>query len=234
MWGVSMRLLLSALVLSAAMSSGAYAMSYRLVSFSDGRCTSVCPQAIAAEGTIQLDEPQRLAAFVGQFQGGRIPQALLLHSPGGNVAGALKLGFGLRRLGVRTVVARVGRTDRGVGPVAIGSGICASACLFVLMGGPTRVVPSGSRVVVHASQYTGSATRDLSDGGFINSEPNPEAVTLLLQRYASSMGVDPAVVSLAQSVPNASARFLSPSEVARFHLATTTAPGANLRAARRR
>jgi hypothetical protein len=199
-------------------------MTYRLLaSFDDGRCPGGCPQAIVAEGTIQLDEPQRLAAFLGQL-GGAVPRTIILHSPGGNVAGALKLGLGLRRLGLRTVVARVGRIDGGAGPVALGGGICASACVFALMGGETRVVPSGSRVVVHAARHYGQATRDLTDGGFIDPQPNPEAITTLLQRYAGSMGVDPSLVSLVQSVPHESARLLSPGEVRRYRLAATGTP----------
>ena len=85
--------------------SHASAMSYRVVSLDDGRCRGQCPQAIAAEGTIQVDEVERLAAFVQSA--GAIPATIVLHSPGGNLAGALKLGYGLRRLGVRTVVAGV-------------------------------------------------------------------------------------------------------------------------------
>jgi hypothetical protein len=227
-----LRKLLSVFLLAGTFSP-ASAMTYRLAMFDDGRCRTVCPRAIAAEGSIQLDEPQRLAAFIGQYGGVGLPRVLLLHSPGGNVAGALKLGLGLRRLGIRTVVARLGQTSSGAGP-ALGTGVCASACVFALMGGAVRVVPSGSRILVHAAKNYGGLTRDPSDGGYIEAQSNPAVVVSLLQQYAGAMGVDPAFVSLAQSVPHESARVLTNAEVRRFRLATSSGPVSRSRTARRR
>jgi hypothetical protein len=226
-------MLLLALAAMASFTSPALAMTYRLALFDDGRCTKVCPQAIVAEGTIQLDEPQRLAAFVNQYGGAGLPRVLLLHSPGGNVAGAVKLGFGLRRLGVRTVVARLGQTRERLGP-ALGTGVCASACVFVLMGGASRLVPPGSRVVVHAAKKYEGAIRDISGGGYIEPQSDTAAVTSVLQQYAATMGVDPAFVTLVQSVPHESARLLTSAEVQRFRLATTGRPARGRRPPRRR
>jgi hypothetical protein len=231
--GMLMRMLLLALLTLASAASPASAMTYRLAMFDDGRCTNVCPQAIIAEGTIQLDEPQRLAAFIGQYHDTGLPRVVLLHSPGGNVAGAIKLGFGLRRLGARTVVARLGQTRGGGGPV-LGTGICASACVFVLMGGASRLVPPGSRIFVHAAKNYGASTRDLSGGGYIDPPSDSAAVTPVLQQYAAAMGVDPALVTLVQSVPNESARLLSSAEVRRFRLASTSGPARRKSTVRRR
>jgi hypothetical protein len=225
------RKLLLAFALLAAAFSPASAMTYRLAMFDDGRCTNVCPRAIAAEGTIQLDEPQRLADFIRQYAGAGVPRVLLLHSPGGNVAGALKLGLGLRRLGIRTVVARVGQTSSGA--PALGTAVCASACVFALMGGPSRVVPSGSRIVVHAARNYGGLTRDPSGAGYIEAHSDPAVVMSLLQQYAGAMGVNPAFVGLTQSVPHESARVLTNAEVRRFRLATSSGPAPRTRTARR-
>jgi len=229
-----MRMLLLVLVFVASTVSSASAMTYTLATFDDGRCTNGCPRAIVAEGTIQLDEPRRLAAFLSRFGGAGLPRTLLLHSPGGNLAGAVRLGSGLRRLGIRTVVARVGRSHGGAGPVVLGNGVCASACVFVLMGGETRLVPPGSRIFVHAGRNYGGLTRDLSGPGYIDPQPDPALVTSLLQQYAGAMGVDPAFVTLVQSVPHESARLLTDAEVRRFHLATTSGPAPGRRTARRR
>lgn len=199
------------------------AMSYRVAAVDDGRCSERCPQAVVAEGTIQVDEVERLAAFFQQA--GAIPATLLLHSPGGNLAGALKLGYGLRRLGVRTIVARVSRSDPG----QVSTGVCASACVYALMGGVDRVVPPGSRIIVHAAQRYGGFERDIVGSGYIDASMDRGTVLELLSRYAVSMGVDPAVMSLAQSVPHELARVLSAAEISRFRLASVSGARARKR-----
>ena len=217
-----MRRLLALTLSLLALGGSASAMTYRLARFDDGRCTERCPQAIVAEGTVQADEPQRLAAFAARAAGqtGSIPSTILLHSPGGNLAGAVRLGYGLRKLGLRTAVARVGRVA-GDGTPRIGAGVCASACVIVLMGGQERLVPSGSRVAVHSAKRVGNLTRDILGSGTIDPQLDDGSVLGLLHRYARDMGVDPALMSLAQSVPHESARILSPAEIAQFHLAST-------------
>ena len=212
------------LVFGLLLSTGsAFAMTYRLAVVDDGRCSRDCAQAVVAEGTIELDEPERLASFLQQM--GVVPGTLVLHSPGGNLAGALKLGQGLRRLGTRTVVARVSRSQ----PAVLTTGVCASACVYALMGGRDRVVPSGSKIVVHAAKRYGGFERDIAGSGYIDAGMDGGAVLGLLNDYAQRMGVDPAVMSLAQSVPHESARVLSPAEVNRFRLASVTAARARKR-----
>jgi hypothetical protein len=201
----------------------ASAMSYRVVTLDNGRCTGACPQAVAAEGAIQLDELERLAGFLQQL--GTVPRVVALHSPGGNLAGALKLGYGLRRLGIKTVVARVSHTS----PARVGTGICASACVYTLMGGVARVVPPGSRLVVHAAQRRGGLQRDIAAGGYMEPTTDSGAVLGLLHNYAVNMGVDPSLMSLAQSVPHESARALSAAEINRFRLARVPPGGARKR-----
>jgi hypothetical protein len=200
---------LSALTLVFALGGSASAMTYSLTTLDDGRCGDRCPQAIVAEGSIQVDEAQRLLAFISQVGGQGLPDTVVLRSPGGNLAGALRLGYGLRQIGVRTVV----------------NGVCASACVFVLMGGSQRVVPAGSRIIVHAARRYGGVQRDIVGPGFIDGQGTSESVLPLLYRYAADMGVDPAIMSLAQSVPHESARQLTPAEISRFRLATVSGGG---------
>ena len=56
-----------------------------------------------------------------------------------------------------------------------------------------------------------------------------------MRSYASQMGVDPGLVTLADSVPHESARLLTPGEVRRFRLSTESggAPRPGKRARRR-
>ena len=193
------------------------AMAYAVVPLDDGRCGAACPQAIYASGEIQFDEPQRLLSFVQQVGDG-LSRTLVIHSPGGNLAGALKLGQGLRRLGMNVVVASVGRAADG--RAVLRPGRCASACVFVLMGGETRMVPDGSRIFVHSPRRAGFDQRDIVDGGFLEQPTRPETVSAVLQHYARQMGIDPALVALADAVPHESARELTPAEIRRFRLAS--------------
>jgi hypothetical protein len=206
-------------LLSVVASAPASAMGYALVRFDDGRCSRSCPQAIFAAGTIELDEPRRLLAFAESVAArGSIPANLILHSPGGNLAGALALGQGVRRLGMRTIVASLAPAgpERG----ALRPGRCASACVFVLMGGRSRVVPNGSRVIVHSPRRIGGGQRDIVGSGTIDRVGRPESIAPALEGYARAMGVDPALIGLSYTVPNSSARELTRAEIVRFRLAT--------------
>ena len=214
------RLLLLCPILLALMGAPASAMSYALVRLDDGRCSRSCPEAIFAAGTIELDEPRRLLEFAQTVAAsGSLPANLILHSPGGNLAGALALGQGVRRLGMRTIVAAVAQTADGRGGLTAGR--CASACVFVLMAGRSRVIPEGSRVLVHSPRRAGFGQRDIVGGGTIDRITPTEAVTETLEDYTRAMGVDPALVALSYSVPHESIRVLTRAEIARFRLATT-------------
>jgi hypothetical protein len=207
-------------LLSVVASAPASAMGYALVRFDDGRCSRSCPQAIFAAGTIELDEPRRLLAFAESVAArGSIPANLILHSPGGNLAGALALGQGVRRLGMRTIVASLAPAGPARG--ALRPGRCASACVFVLMGGRSRVVPNGSRVLVHSPRRVGAGgQRDIVGSGTIDRIARPESIAPALEGYARAMGVDPALIGLSYTVPNSSARELTRAEIVRFRLAT--------------
>jgi hypothetical protein len=207
-------------LLSVVASAPASAMGYALVRFDDGRCSRSCPQAIFAAGTIELDEPRRLLAFAESVAArGSIPANLILHSPGGNLAGALALGQGVRRLGMRTIVATLAPAGPARG--ALRPGRCASACVFVLMGGRSRVVPNGSRVLVHSPRRVGAGgQRDIVGSGTIDRIARPESIAPALEGYARAMGVDPALIGLSYTVPNSSARELTRAEIVRFRLAT--------------
>jgi hypothetical protein len=194
----------------AGFAEGASAMTYSIASLQDRRCAAAgtCRQAIVARGEIQVDEPERLRAFLQQLGSGETaPTNVLIHSPGGNVRGALALGFELRRIGARVIVASV--NPRAGGAQALGAGSCASACAFVLMGGRDRVVPQGSRVLVHQPRRVDAAR-----------SPVDPRISELLQSYARAMGVDPGLIALADRVPHESAYKLSPTEIRRFRLTT--------------
>lgn len=213
-----MRSLVAAVFLAAFVSLGeAQAMTYRAVAVDDGSCGGPCPAAIMATGAIEVDEDVRFARFVASSDRLRLPRVLVLHSPGGNVAGSIRLGLLARRLGLNTLVGRV--NSAGVAP-----GTCASACVYLFMAGAERRVVPGSRLAVHAARSVGVVQRDIMGSGTIDAQVTPGAFESAMREYARTMGVSPGLIDLANSVPNESAHILSPSEIDGFRLTTGAAP----------
>jgi hypothetical protein len=222
-----MRLLIAAAVMATLAGLGeARAMTYRAISVDDGTCGRACPAAIMATGAIEVDEDVRFARFVASADRTRLSRVLVLHSPGGNVAGSIRLGLLTRRLGLNTLVGRVS-------PAGVAPGVCASACVYLFMAGAERRLVTGSRLVVHAAKSMGITQRDIMGAGTIDAQVAPGAFESAMREYAQTMGVNPALIDLASSVPHESAHILSPSEVSGFRLVTGTAQ-AGRRAARRR
>jgi len=200
-------------------SAGAQAMRFRLVPFDTGSCGAQCLQLIEGTGEISQDSADSFAAFVAQNLGhARISTALVLHSPGGHVGGALRLGFVLRELQATTIVGRV-----GANATTIADGICASACVYLFMGGAKRYVPPGSRLGVHAMANIPSP-RDIVGFGDIGPRVPTEKAADALREYVRLMGVNPAIVELGQETPHTSLRVLTPAEIARFKLASQKLP----------
>jgi len=202
----------------------AHAMSYGLTAIEDGRCTADCPLAIVARGRIDEQESERLLAFlqrVGSSTG--IPRNFVVSSQGGDLKGALVLGTVLRQLGVRTVVGSVAPSPVG-GRSILMPGVCGSACVFVLMAGIDRHVLPGSQVAVHSPQVivSGQGQSFVLEGAL--SRRVIRRVEPVMHSYARQMGVDPAIVSLANRVPHETRHTLTPSELSRFRLVTRPAP----------
>ncbi len=203
----------------AAASTSALAMSFRLVPFDTGSCGSQCLQIIEGTGEIEQNSADRFANFVSQNLGrSRISTALVLHSPGGHVGGALRLGFILRELRATTIVGRVGSNA-----TTIADGVCASACVYLFMGGSKRYVPAGSLLGVHAMADVPSP-RDIVDGGNIGPQVAPEKAAEALREYVRLMGVNPAIVALGQETPHSSLHVLTPGEIARIKLGSQKLP----------
>jgi hypothetical protein len=210
-----MRAVLAAFLLLAGLAAAesADAMTYRAVPIDDGTCGSACPAAIMATGAIEVDEHQRFARFVASVDRSRLSNVLVVSSPGGNVAGSLRLGFLVRRLGMRTLVGRIA-------PGGIGPGTCASACVYLFMAGAERRIVPGSRLAVHAARSVGISQRDIVGGGTIDAQIRPGAFEEAMREYAQVMGVSPALIDLASRIPHESAHILSPTELTQFRLIT--------------
>jgi hypothetical protein len=127
------------------------------------------------------------------------------NSPGGSLAGGIRLGELIRSMKLDT---EVGSTE----PDAYGHwkrapGYCASACAFAFLGGLTRHV-SGGELGVHQF-YDEISVRDPSAKVFTSLDMSQhQFISALLIDYVCRMGVDPRFVSIAASVPPMEMRFL--------------------------
>jgi hypothetical protein len=142
-----------------------------------GNC-STCSW-IAAEGVIESDTAQQLEAYLKSERITYQP-TIAFHSPGGDLAGGLKLGELIRRRGFDTAVMQtVFGVSGAVDPYDNEApGTCASACAYAFLGGTERRVPEGSRVGVHQFASRGAA-----------SEAATQSTTAALAAYMARMGV---------------------------------------------
>lgn len=224
---------LFAFVFSAVLApAGAADMTFSTITYSSSRnCGTECPRLMQASGQITKNTPQLFLDFArSEIQKPGLINVLLVHSPGGSVNASITLGKVLRKLGTVVVVARAmemqhlpprvaGRRQAGLQPnMRFVSGTCASACVYALAGGRTRVVPPESKVAVHRMAgnvgQIDPATREYQSLQIYAGDSELQ----LLNEYIAAMGVSPDLVTLAESVPHEEARILSPREILAFNL----------------
>ncbi len=208
-------------------------MNFSAATLDDGNCGASCPVVIQAEGRITREAASDFVSVAKQLAGqGRLLNMVLIHSPGGSVIGSMELGATFRKLGTTVVVARINRgggffsqpavdarTGRAIPAGALTNGICNSACVYAVMGGRKRVIPDDSRMGVHRMQAEESYGFDPISGRVVTQARSGSSEQVsALKRYSASMGVDPKIIDLAESVPHEDIRVLSPRQVRAFRL----------------
>jgi len=114
-------------------------------------CGTRCRTWVSGIGTITSETPHEFAEFARahDLQGA----TLALDSGGGSVHGAMALGRQVRRLGMTTTVGKTAELPSAAESIRRAKlsahADCESMCAFVLLGGTTRIVPSGARLLVH-------------------------------------------------------------------------------------
>jgi hypothetical protein len=207
----------AALLSPVAGSANSSSMTFRVQSLQTNGCGARCPHVIAADGVIESDTPQ---AFVDFLKSGaddkKLRRVVFINSRGGNVVASMTFGHILRELRVASVI---GRFESGgeTGPYV---GECLSACVYAMMGAVRRIAPPGSEVALHRMSIVET------DGGGWGS---PTRVTrsfadapmvAVLAKYASRMGVHPALVRAAESLPPDTMHVLTRDEMRRWSFAT--------------
>ena len=194
-------------------------------------CGRGCNEWIVAEGKIDAGAAPRLRRLLAKL--GRRKPIMFLHSPGGQILGAIELGRLIRE---QKLTVSVGRTvPRGCdrdkpsdkacealkrsgqelaaeldGDIAL----CASACVYVLAGGSSRLVPPWAKLGIHDIGF--DPDRKLPRGA-----PIAEVKRDLrdkLQNYLREMGFDKLLLTAASAVPNESMKFIERDDIVRFGL----------------
>ena len=208
-------------LLSLAHSASAADMQFRLIPFGDpGQCGDNCTQVIGAEGEIKADTPRKFLKFVADnVDDPRVRSIVFLHSPGGGVQAAMRLGRNFRKTGVLAVVARIAPAEAGQGPAIYLPGArCFSACVYAFIGAKKRVVPPSSLIGIHRMFFyddAGAAAAGQTRGK--RTYGSPEFVAQLAA-YASSMGVSRELIYKAEKIAPDHVHIITPEELRRWKI----------------
>ena len=193
----------------------AAAMDFKVVSLSFGsKCGKRCPGVMVANGEMTSGTVERFIDFAQQASKLGASNVLIIDSPGGHLVEGVNLGHVLRKLRTSVFVGRV--VTLGGQRIAV-NGSCMSACVYALMGGNKRFVPTGSRVGVHREYLPNSSGSDPLS--VLRSTRRFPEVTQMLRAYSKKMGVNPALIDLAEQYGVGSIRILTPEDIKRFRLA---------------
>ncbi|SIS67473.1 hypothetical protein SAMN05421759_102266 [Roseivivax lentus] len=151
------------------------------------------------EGGIAPGDAERIADRLAEVR--PAPEALVVQSPGGSVAEALRLGRHLRATGIATEM--------------LAGEYCYSACPYLFAGGATRRLENGASLGVH-QHYFGTSTilpafiavEDIQRG-------QAEVMT-----YLDEMGIDLLVMQHALGTPPDEIYVLLPDEIDRYGFET--------------
>lgn len=217
MWGEIMKSIVAVcLIIIASIASSASALEFRQ-GYSGGNC-STCSW-IAADGEIVDGDDKKLIHFITNndldYQ-----KLIVINSPGGNVSAALDVGRLIRSRGMRVIVGLTAEMEpEGASRTfqSYDSGICASACVFILMGGVSReIADRDSKVGVHQFAPVFDEM-----GSIQSTTSSTQTAIALLQAYAITMGVEPTVLTLASSTRPENMLWLEPEQMEQLNLLTT-------------
>lgn len=159
-------------------------------------------KSIVVTGTFEAsDDPYDLYR-VFSSSGAKI---VTFNSPGGHINTAMEIGRMVRKLGLATIQVRGYE--------------CSSACAFAYMGGAFRLAEPGA-IGVHKITF--------EDGTMTPAEAASGAQQALstLMEYMSEMGIDTDLVTLMLQYEADDMRYLSKSEMLKYHVISITPEGA--------
>ena len=187
-------------------------------------CLPDCKGWVSAVGIVTADSPKAFEEFARDRQLGGA--TIVLDSSGGSVNDAIALGRRFRSLGALTTVGATVRSQTAQGDRArvAPEAYCESMCVFLLLAGKTRYVPTTAHVRVHQI-WMGDRADDAKAASYAAQD------LMIVQRdigrlakYTFDMGGTGDLLSLALSVPPwEDLHELSRAELRLTNLATTDA-----------
>ena len=178
---------------------------------------AVSADVISAEGAITNDTADDFLAFLQQHVRDQdLRPVVLIHSPGGTVVGAMKLGMMFRKIGAAVIVARaVG--EQGSDRAHVVPGACMSACVYAFFGGKRRVIPPVSRLGIHRMAIY-AHSHDPAGGEQVTRTYGTDDLVTALSDYTKQMGIDPEVIDEAEQIAPESIHIVTAREIMRWRL----------------
>jgi hypothetical protein len=187
-------------------------------------CQPDCKGWVSAVGIVTAESPKAFDDFARDRQLGGA--TIVLDSSGGSVNDAIALGRRFRGLGALTTVGATVRSQTAQGERArvVPEAYCESMCVFLLLAGKTRYVPSSSHVRVHQI-WMGDRADDAKAATYTAQDLMiVERDIGRLAKYTFDMGGTGDLLSLTLSVPPwEDLHELSRAELRLTNLATTDA-----------
>jgi len=164
-------------------------------------CQPDCKGWVSAVGIVTADSPKAFDDFARDRQLGGV--TIVLDSSGGSVNDSIALGRRFRSLGALTTVGVTMRTQTAQGERArvVPEAYCESMCVFLLLAGKTRYVPTTAHVRVHQI-WMGDRADDAKAATYTAQDLMiVERDIGRLAKYTFDMGGTGDLLSLALSVP---------------------------------
>lgn len=189
------------------------------------KCGEKCRTWVSARGTIALTTAKDFEEFAKGRERELRGAVVVLDSTGGAVLPGIELGRAFRKLDMLTTVGRTeklsGRDDGEPRGTISPRGICASMCVFSLLGGTKRFVPPEAKVLVHqiwlATKRNDAAAQTYSAENIVALQRSLG----VLARFTAEMGGDIEIFELSMRIPPwENLRSLTPEELKRLKLRT--------------
>lgn len=175
---------------------------------------SMCDPYILAKGTITSSTPEDFVRFVKQ---GKFHTRVFFHSPGGNLAAAIRLGRLIREFRFNTLVG--GPYENVIRlwedyEIVEKEGHCFSACAYAFLGGVKRTVESSGKFGIH--QFRGT-TKDTG-------ESSTQVIMTALSNYLEEMGIDRTFLDVASLADSSKLHIITQAEAQRLNVDNTNPP----------
>ena len=175
---------------------------------------SMCDPYILARGTITSSTPDDFVRFVKK---GKFHTRVFFHSPGGNLAAAIRLGRLIREFRFNTLVG--GPYENVIRlwedyEIIEKEGHCFSACAYAFLGGVKRTVESSGKFGIH--QFRGVS----QDTG----ESSAQVIMAALSNYLEEMGIDRQFLDVASLADSSQIRIVTQAEAQLLNVDNTNPP----------